>query len=42
MLRIATLAMALLTAVCCDPAWCRSAHTCLNDLVINDQGRIYL
>jgi len=33
-LRTATLALVQSTAECCAPVWCRSAHTCLVDPVI--------
>ena len=39
-LRIATLFLAYSTAEYCAPVWCRSAHTCLIDSVLNDALRI--
>ena len=35
-LRIATLSLVYSTAAYCAPVWCRSAHTCLIDSVLND------
>ena len=35
-LRIATLSLVYSTAEYCAPVWCRSAHTCLIDSVLND------
>ena len=35
-LRIATLSLFYSTAEYCAPVWCRSAHTCLIDSVLND------
>ena len=39
-LRIATLFLVYSTAEYCAPVWCRSAHTCLIDSVLNDALRI--
>ena len=39
-LRIATLSKVYSTAEYCAPVWCRSAHTCLIDSVLNDALRI--
>jgi len=39
-LRTATLALVHSTAECCAPIWCRSAHTRLINLTINDALRI--
>ena len=39
-LRIATLSLVYSTAEYCAPVWCRSAHTCLIDSVLNDALRI--
>ena len=39
-LRIATLSLIYSTAEYCAPVWCRSAHTCLIDSVLNDALRI--
>ena len=39
-LRIATLSLVYSTAEHCAPVWCRSAHTCLIDSVLNDALRI--
>ena len=39
-LRTATLALVYSTAEYCAHVWCRSAHTCLNDPVINNALRI--
>ena len=39
-LRIATLSLVYSTAEYCAPVWCRSAHTCLIDSVLNDTLRI--
>ena len=39
-LRIATLSLVYSTAEYCSPVWCRSAHTCLIDSVLNDALRI--
>jgi len=38
-LRSATLALVHSTVEYCAPVWCRSAHTCLTDSVINDTLR---
>ena len=35
-LHIATLSLVYLTAEYCAPVWCRTAHTCLIDSVLND------
>ena len=35
-LRIATLSLVYLTAEYCAPVWCRSAHTCLIDSLLNN------
>ena len=39
-LRIAALSLVFSTAEYCAPVWCRSAHTCLIDSVLNDALRI--
>ena len=39
-LRIATLSLVYSTAEYCAPVWCRSAHICLIDSVLNDALRI--
>ena len=39
-LRIATLSLVYSTAEYCTPVWCRSAHTRLIDIVLNDALRI--
>ena len=39
-LHIATLSLVYSTAEYCVPVWCRSAHTCLIDSVLNDALRI--
>ena len=39
-LRIATLSLVYSAAEYCAPVWCRSAHTCLIDNVLNDALRI--
>ena len=39
-LRIATLSLVYSTAEYCAPVWCRSAHTCLIDNVLNDALRM--
>ena len=39
-LRIATLSLVYSIAEYCAPVWCRSAHTCLIDSVLNDALRI--
>ena len=39
-LRIATLSLVYSAAEYCAPVWCRSAHTCLIDSVLNDALRI--
>ena len=39
-LRIATLSLVYSIAEYCAPVWCRSAHTCLIDCVLNDALRI--
>ena len=39
-LRIATFSLVHLTADYCAPVWCRSAHTCLIDSVLNDALRM--
>ena len=39
-LRIATFSLVYSTAEYCAPVWCRSAHTCLIDSVLNDALRI--
>ena len=39
-LRTATLSLVYSTAEYCAPVWCRSAHTCLIDSVLNDALRI--
>ena len=39
-LRIAALSLVHSTAEYCAPVWCRSAHTCLIDSVLNDALRI--
>ena len=39
-LRIATLSLVYSTTEYCTPVWCRSAHTCLIDSVLNDDLRI--
>ena len=39
-LRIATLSLVYSTAEYCAPVWCRNAHTCLIDSVLNDTLRI--
>jgi len=39
-LQISTLALVHSTAEHCAPVWCRSAHTCLIDLAINDALQI--
>ena len=39
-LRIAALSLIYSTAEYCAPVWCRSAHTCLIDSVLNDALRI--
>ena len=41
-LRIATLSLVYSTAEYCAPVWCRSAHTCLIDSVLNDALRIVI
>ena len=41
-LRIATLSLVCSTAEYCASVWCRSAHTCLIDSVLNDQRTTYL
>ena len=38
--RIATLSLVYSTAEYCAPVWCRSAHTCLIDSVLNNALRI--
>ena len=38
--RIATLSLVYSEAEYCAPVWCRSAHTCLIDSVVNDTLRI--
>ena len=39
-LRIATLSLVYSTTQYCAPGWCRNAHTCLIDSVLNDALRI--
>ena len=39
-LRIAILSLVYSAAEYCAPVWCRSAHTCLIDSVLNDALRI--
>ena len=41
-LRIATLSLVYSTVQYCAPVWCRSAHTCLIDSVLNDALRIVI